>query len=99
MSSQSSCASQYAGTAVVFCAYLVGHNPETALLSVGALLQDIVDESKELLHDCVLSHVIITRLDLRQAATQIDWGSQRYLSSIQHRLRAACSSRGSRYGA
>ena len=44
---------------------LVGYNSELALLRVWTLLQHIVDESKELLHDSVLSHVIIARLDLQ----------------------------------
>ena len=47
--------------------YLVSHNPELALLSVWTLLQHIVDERKELLHDCILAHVIIARLDLHLA--------------------------------
>ena len=44
--------------------YLVGHNSQLALLGIWALLQHVVDESKKLLHDCVLPHVIIARLDL-----------------------------------
>lgn len=51
---------------VCVSANLVGHYPEFALLGVWALLQDIIDEGKELLHDCILPHVIITRLDLQQ---------------------------------
>ena len=49
--------------------YLVSDNSQLALLCIWALLQHIVDKSKELLHDCVLPHVIIARLDL-QATTQ-----------------------------
>lgn len=40
-------------------AYLVGYDPELALLCIWTLLQHIVDESKELLHHCILPHVII----------------------------------------
>ena len=47
--------------------HLVGDNPELALLGVGALLQHIVDQRKELLHHSVLTHVIIARFDLQQA--------------------------------
>ncbi len=45
--------------------YLVGDNPELALLGVWALLQHIVDQRKKLLHDCILSHVIHARFDLQ----------------------------------
>ena len=45
--------------------YLVGDNPELALLGVWALLQHIVDQCKKLLHDCILTHVVMARLDLQ----------------------------------
>lgn len=55
------CGQQAAGQTL----YLIGHNSELALLRVWTLLQYIVDESKELLHDCILPHVIIARLHLQ----------------------------------
>ncbi len=45
--------------------HLVGDNPELALLGIWALLQHIVDQCKELLHDCILTHVIHARFDLQ----------------------------------
>lgn len=50
---------------------LISHNLELALLRIWALLQDIVDKSKELLHDCILPHVIVARLDLQPTSTLV----------------------------
>lgn len=49
----------------VWTIYLISDNSQLALLCIWALLHHIVDKSKELLHDCVLPHVIIARLDLQ----------------------------------
>lgn len=54
-------------------AYLVGCDPKLALLRVWTLLQHIVDESKELLHHCILPHVIIARLDLQPTPQHACW--------------------------
>jgi len=41
---------------------LVGHDPEAALGCGWAVSKDLIDEAKQLLHDCILAQVIITRL-------------------------------------
>lgn len=56
--------------------HLVGSNPELPLEGVRVLLQDAVHKLEELLHDCILPHVIITRLDLYRACKQfhkLEW--------------------------
>lgn len=38
---------------------LVGHDPEAAFGCGWAVSQDLIDEAKQLLHDCILAQVII----------------------------------------